>query len=800
MPHRAMRRAHVALALLLCALPAHANLAKTVIGILAPDYADSLAVIECIVDKGSLNETVAKACVEKAADAQTKKIVASDPKLKSIVDTVLAANAGDWMRVLEIVGTDGLKTVVCSGALGVGGAVSDLVCGSAFEVAKPVIKPALKAVLDGDWWALVTLLGPSSACTVIPGGDVKDVVCGTFAQALNEVGKFAKGGVNAGADALISFGEAISGQTQHMPREKYYEMYWHPLIHVDVRIILNSGKPSHKVEFDHCVGYFDSHKASKESGEKWCGQMRDQVAAHVKAIVPAIHAAPAGYYAGKLKAQVPRLMLEQYHAQSTDYKALQKVMLACRGDVQNKVEIPGKLPTHYQTPAPYTAWDWACAQARTTLEQALVAYKKQGAPPLLAKLVNAGCKPKKLDDARLYAVCDSYDGYAACKAEMSSLRAKAESHCGVDGAAAAPKLAKKVAAELGAKRCAVSAQNARLVECSRPWKKNYCDALVGKYQGSVSYAYAVTCAAKSDPGFEAARKQAQAMLNTLNGVQEAGTVQQPGGKTGKLVLVPPGGAPCRHGMDPLAIACPGNPKAPLEKNVNLPACVPDPNRDGADAPCYAGPLTNLAPASPAVVQQPVPAAVPSPGASREYKPAAQARTTVPPAVGAPAAAGVTPPARAPVAAPSKPDLAASPDVQLLRRGGAEKGQWGGSIAVEDSAAPSTQNGKCYFGLHFEVRNTGGAPAPVFQVALSAEGEPPGARQAGPLAPGASSSHEIYVNLRPGANVLRLRVDSQQQVSEADESNNAPALTVNVKGSCGGAAAGGRLRQPATPGR
>ena len=61
--------------------------------------------------------------------------------------------------------------------------------------------------------------------------------------------------------------------------------------------------------------------------------------------------------------------------------------------------------------------------------------------------------------------------------------------------------------------------------------------------------------------------------------------------------------------------------------------------------------------------------------------------------------------------------------------------------------------------------------------------------------------EIYVNLRPGANLVRLRVDSAQQVAEADEANNAPSLTVNVKGTCGGAAAtGGRPRQPATPAR
>jgi hypothetical protein len=197
------------------------------------------------------------------------------------------------------------------------------------------------------------------------------------------------------------------------------------------------------------------------------------------------------------------------------------------------------------------------------------------------------------------------------------------------------------------------------------------------------------------------------------------------------------------------------------------------------APTAAAGTPAVAPAKPA----------PPAAAGPDTVPAARHATRTPSAASAPVAS-----------AASKPDLVASPQVQLLRRGGSEKGQWGGSITVEDAAAPSAQNGKCYFGLHFEVRNAGGAPAPVFQVALSAEGEPPGVRQAGPLAPGASSSHEIYVNLRPGANVLRLRVDSQQQVAEADEGNNAPTLAVNVKGSCGGTASGGRLRQSAAPAR
>lgn len=744
------------IALLFLSLPLRADLLDTVLSILAPDYIEAKEVIACIVNKGSVDEVVAKACIEQYATQQGKQMVANDPKLKSIVDTVIAAKAGQWVRVLEIVGTDGLKTVVCSGAVSVGGAVKDLICGSVFELAKPVIKAALQAVLDGDWWELIALLGPEAACSVIPGGGVKDTLCGTLMQALNEIGSFAKGGINAGKDVLISFGETISGQTQHMPPEKYYELYWYPKVHIDVRIILNGGKPAHSIDFDACVGYFDSHKASKSSGEKWCGQMQSQLAANVNAIVPAVQSAPQAYFSGKLQAQVPRLVLENYQPDAIPkqliigknwpyIKPLKNLYSQCIGDVAKMIPIPGKTPTHYDTGAPYSAWGWICDQAMLSTVKAMDTYRGIGMVALSTKLGSMGCKAKKLSESpRYYSVCDSYDGYDYCKSELSALNTKGEKHCGVDGAVATPKLAMKIAAELGTKRCAVSPKGGRNVECTRPWKQSMCKALVNQYQGSVDWVYAVTCSLKEDAGFISEQGKAVSLLAKLNGDQKrAATLEPPKQVRGSGRIR--AAKACSHSYDPLAISCSGNPHALSEAKVELPACPPDPNKDGADAVCYAGPYTLSEPKEPVVAK----------------------------------AAAIVPPG---------PDLTAEAGPWLLRRSGTETMQWGGSLTISDTKALSAQDGKCYYGVHVVLVNQGTVASGQFEFSLAAQGEPPVIRRNGPLQPGGIGSHDIYVYLHPGENMLRLKIDTLGQIADVNKSNNKLSLGVNVEGGCGGRAA------------
>lgn len=716
-----------------------ADLIDTVLGIVAPEYAEAKTIIQCIVDKGSFNESVAKTCIEDLAKAQSKKLVASDPKLKSIVDIVFAAKAGEWVQVLELVGTDGLHTVVCS-SVSVGGAVKDLVCGSVFQIAKPVIKSALQAVMKGDWWVLVTLLGPTAACGVIPGGEIKDAICGPLGQALNELGKFAKGGVNAGKDALISFGETVSGQTQHIPPEEYYQDYWHyPYAVLDAMIVLRGwGKPSHKVEYDHCVGYFDSHKASKGSAEKWCGHMRDQLAALVDAVVKAAKAAPAPYFAAKVKPQIPGFALDYYYGIEGGKFTGPQLAGACASDISKFIPIPGsaKYPTEKDLgpPPPYTPAGWACNQVWPMLNQEITAYKQQAMPALFGKLAAAGCPIQKQfsGNPMLYFLCDTWnDGPKTCKSLTThDGAAKDHDHCQVDASKASPKLAKKIAAELGAKRCKALTGGKNYVVCSRPWKKKMCEALVEKYQGKVGWNAVVTC--EEGPkeaviAFAAMTIQAKGIVSTLNGWKKDVVAIKSDGKTQKKACG-------TYGFDPLAISCPGNPKAPDEAGVKLAWCAPDPNKDGADAPCYAGPYPEAK----------ADAATTLPGGA----PGATGRTTNEPSKSrlaareqAPARTGgfVPPPvARTTAAARGLPDITSAAQIMI----GATPATWGTTVNVDAKQAFLAQNGVCQFVVQHTARNIGLAPTGSFDSLFKNSPVPGGlSRTWGSIAPGGQDTQK-----------------------------------------------------------
>ncbi len=642
----------VAIGLFSLSAPAHADLLDTVLGILAPDYVEAKGVIACIVNQGTFNEAMAKACIAQQAKAQSKKLVPSDPKLKSIVDTVFAAKNGDWVRVVELLGTDGLKTVVCSGVVSVGGPVKDLVCGTAYQVAKPVIKPALHAVLKPDWWELLTLLGPGAACGVIPGGEAKDALCGVLGQALAEAGKLIKGGVNAAKDVAIDFGETISGQTQHIPPEQYYKTYWLPKVYSDALWVLRAGGPgSYKIEYDHCVDYFDSHKASRSTAEKWCGKMKSQFISTRDTLVKIAKAAPAAYYSAKIKPQIPGFALDYYHGITSGGFTGPQLGGACTKEIG--AMIPGvgiAIENPYQkgptwSNPPYTIGQWACHQVFTKLNQEIYAYKQQVLQPLLGKLGAAGCRVMKAEGwygakDMLYVQCDNYEGAQMCRHSLLGQPVKVPKanpsarHCGVYSPMAGKKLAEKIVKALGPKRCEVALQSGytHIINCTRPWKYEQCKTLLTEAtQGFPGVQ--VECQSKdkikNEPAFSVQTQQSQNILNTLNGVKKVGSVQQPGGKTQGLVMVPPVKV-CMHGVDPFAISCPGNPKAPAEMGIKLPPCPADPNKDGADTPCYAGPFSIASGANQPMVGTPQPGIAPIPPPAVPQVPGGQKRTPLPP--------------------------------------------------------------------------------------------------------------------------------------------------------------------------
>jgi hypothetical protein len=495
----------------------------------------------------------------------------------------------------------------------------DCLCDAAFEsnlseeaIATDLYPKGAKLVVaakKGDVGDVVeialTEFGPAFACALgaeysgvghipVVGQATKDTCAGVLGKVL----AWGVKGAGAVKDAAISFGETVSQQGKHIDPVKYYEMYWRSEVHTDVLALLRMGKQSldksaHKIKYDHCVSYFDSNGASSDSAVKWCGKMQTQLAAEVNAKLEEVKAAQGGYFASRLKSEIPRLTIENFYlvggaTKLTTIEPFKKLWFQCRVDLMQQITLPGWLPNKNPmskvTSSPLDAWSWACDGTLSALEAALAAYKGQGIPGLLAKLTNAGCKNHKLSTPALFQMCDSYEGVATCVGEMKSLGAKA-SHCLPDGTAA-QKLAQKIATELG-KRCQVAA-NPRAIDCTRPWKQEQCKLLVQQKQGSANPAEVISCVGKGDPAFETAKNQAKVILDALNAVQKVGTVQLPGG--GVQGAVSASAKTCTHGYDPLAINCASNPKRPAEASVSLPACAADPNRDGADVPCLVSTL------------------------------------------------------------------------------------------------------------------------------------------------------------------------------------------------------------------
>jgi hypothetical protein len=170
-------------------------------------------------------------------------------------------------------------------------------------------------------------------------------------------------------------------------------------------------------------------------------------------------------------------------------------------------------------------------------------------------------------------------------------------------------------------------------------------------------------------------------------------------------------------------------------------------------------------------------------------PKATSGGTLMPAPGAVVTGGAMAPApglsrRATLPAPWLPDLASGAQVVVAGKFAAAPGA---TLALQDTDARAAAAGVCQVAFEHEMRNLGQADSPAADRQWTIEGNPAAVvAQTPPIAAGAALSRVDTLGLRPGPNKLRLRLDVNQQVQEASESNNELTLTVNLAGSCGGA--------------
>lgn len=657
------------------------------------------------------------------AQEEVKKSLPFDPgspEVKLVLDIVKAANEQKWDVVLSKGGPYLARTVIC--AVFVPPGVKSFGCpviGYVIEHQAGSVKKVLAALQNGDVPGLVSILvaqfGPEVVCELIPSSalpagasELKDIGCSVIGEILAGAKKIAEdvaGAVVKGADAVENL---LFGDDSHMPYDKYYGLYWQPWYHYATSLCLGKnceGLGSLNAAIgDPCVSYFDSHNQYKSTAEKTCGDMRKKFEKEVKAFSAAMKAA-GEVYGGSANKMAKDWAVSDWGKgisvawQKKEFAKLcekaMEVKFPFPAPVPGRCELIKKSPIYKnpmfkdmldkqyakcqadagkQVPSP-TAWAQVC-QAPADKFAIEYAAAQKAVNDAVKKIEALGCKKEqKTVSAAPKLVCTTYEGFGACQNAYSG-----KLPCSLDKNPADTAMADKILAQLGTKRCSIKDEVKILpcpkkdgttgtcqspeknILCSRPWKVDLCKSLLQKMAGKNLVATTVKC--KAEPvgmaAFVVLSKQAGDILFKLNGgvgsKSAPGTTQGVGG-----TWKPASSKNCKASWDPLSIHC-SQPGLPAQHQISLPSCMPDPNKDGADAPCLLAPLQydpSLAPvkeAIPGVLAPPPPLqpAVGMPPPIMQGAPAVPAPAmTAPPTMAPPPLLGPAAPTNTitPIAAP-----------------------------------------------------------------------------------------------------------------------------------------------------
>ena len=119
--------------------------------------------------------------------------------------------------------------------------------------------------------------------------------------------------------------------------------------------------------------------------------------------------------------------------------------------------------------------------------------------------------------------------------------------------------------------------------------------------------------------------------------------------------------------------------------------------------------------------------------------------------------------------------------------GGVPGSWGGSINISDDKAYTMGSGKCQFSIEYDVRNQGfSGTGPVTHTALWTNSATPNSdyHDLLPIDPGKVLHGKEMLTLKPGSNLVQLKLDVINKVQEMNETNNSSRVIVNLSGKCG----------------
>lgn len=610
-----------------------------------PSLAPAKPLIACAVD----NPGNQVSCMENAAVQQAKQQAGgfvpfdvNDNRIHMIILVVQDVGAKNWPKAVGDGGPVVIQTVACA-LLPLAGPAKGAACsvvGYVITHDASVMKDVYEELAGGpNWGGLVTTIagafGPDVACQLIPDmggaeGALKDLGCGVLGTLL--------AGAKDTIDDLYKGGKALwyglgdvtgLNDPKAMSQEAYYALAWQPWYHRGVWLCLTKnckgfgdggGSGDLLSHIWHpCKDYFASHDMTSSTAQSACDNMRDKkFVPQVKALVKAMSSAPdvyvenmrpwaktwavedygknmlpqrksfiqqnaTAYFRGKFPFPEPDPsrcdQIKQLYSNSLIKQVAQQMYSTCVSDA------------NAQLPSP-TAWTYSAnlaAQKFVPIYNAEMAALGKKLPAVLT----AGCLPPPgwTGDKGLKLVCGSYAGYQAC---LSTLSAGAEKqHCMFDQQKADQEVVKTIMASLGSKRCLASGTS---ISCTRPWKHEKCATLRAQLTGGVPTK--IQC--KEGPvvavaAFVGLTQQAKSIVFTLNG----GILKNTGMKTqsgeGLVLAVPPKSDNCKSTWDPLTITC-KDPQVLATLPSAMPGvafgqCPPDANQDGADKPCYGGPIS-----------------------------------------------------------------------------------------------------------------------------------------------------------------------------------------------------------------
>lgn len=590
---------------------------------LDPSLVEAKKLLKCAIGQGGLNDKTLQVCGGGLAKAKADAYLASDSTAQTVVTVGIAASNKQWGKVIEIGGSKLILDLACTAAMPPGPVKSVLcssITGELAKLSRPVVAGVVKALSGSppDVLKLVSILGPGLACKVdvIPAA-VRELACGTIGEILAAGKELAEGLADLAASAVkaagyvFDAGDKLLGSYHEKQTPKaYFKAYWVYTTHLGAWLKYVKGEPALMALVN------DKHASCKQyyGSAKPCDPMRKLYLDTVNPAVEQLKGAGAAYFDVSLK---PNLLYHYlfYKSSGGKYPGFNWGGNACH--LMEKFPLlEGDLQ---QTQPRPTVWDHACKKAYDLL-LAELANSKPALQAQLASLAKFGCTPTS--SASLY--CVSYEGQAAC---LKALPSHA-SQCVVDVGKANAALAPKIAQQLG-KRCTVVAAGQAAVQCTRPWKVEQCRAMVAAYQAQKAAPwggkFSLGCVAAVDPAFEPGKLKAIEIAGLLN--------HKPGTAAMTATAAADSGAGCKPLWDPLSLGCKDH-KAVAAQLALLPAlavpnCPPDPNDDGADAPCIA-PVVS-ADSTLAAISRVAPAAV-AVGAPQRQQPAARSGSPQPPSM------------------------------------------------------------------------------------------------------------------------------------------------------------------------